>query len=66
VAVGFLILINYKNKIMGKGDYSGPKYGGSRSGWEKGYKDAKNESLWNSLLKVLSEIAKAISENKKK
>jgi hypothetical protein len=20
---------------MGKGDYSGPKYGGSRSGWKK-------------------------------
>lgn len=51
---------------MAKGDYNGPKYGGSRSGWEKGYRDAKNESIWNSLLKALSEIAKAISESKKK
>jgi hypothetical protein len=33
---------------------------------EKGYNDAKNESLWNSLLKVFSEIVKAISENKKR
>lgn len=50
---------------MAKGDYSGPKFGGSRSGWEKGYNDAKNESFWGSLIKVLSDIAKALSENKK-
>lgn len=30
---------------MAKGDYSGPKYGGSRSGWEKGYKDAERKNL---------------------
>ena len=50
---------------MAKGDYNCPNYGGSRSGWEKGYKDAKNESFLGSLLKVISFIAKAISENKK-
>lgn len=50
---------------MAKGNYK-KEFGGSKSGYDKGYKDAKNESIWNSLIKALSEIAKAISENKKK
>lgn len=50
---------------MAKGQYT-KKWGGSENGYKKGYNDAKNESFWGSLLKVLSEIAKSISESKKK
>jgi hypothetical protein len=41
---------------MAKGDYSGPKYGGSRSGWEKGQKDAKKEYLLFTAVAVVGTI----------
>lgn len=50
---------------MAKGNYK-KEFGGSKSGYDKGYNDAKNESFWGSLLKILSEIAKSISKGKKK
>lgn len=51
------------NKVMAKGDYSS-KYGGSRSGYEKGKKEA-NESLLNKVIDVISKIADAIIASKK-
>lgn len=41
---------------MAKGDYSGPKYGGSRSGWEKGQKDAKKDNLLFTAIAVVGTI----------
>lgn len=50
---------------MAKGNYK-KEFGGSKSGYDKGYNDAKGEGFFGFLLKALSEIAKSISESKKK
>lgn len=50
---------------MAKGNYK-KEFGGSKSGYDKGYSDAMGERFFGALLKGLSKIAKTISESKKK
>jgi hypothetical protein len=49
---------------MAKGDYSS-KYGGSRSGYDKGTKDA-NDSMINRVINIIGKIADAFVEAGKK
>lgn len=49
---------------MAKGDYSS-KWGGSRNAYEKGQRDSKY-TFWNQLIEVIGDIAKAVSETKKR
>jgi hypothetical protein len=55
-----------KTEIMAKGDYNGPKYGGSRGGWEKGKKDAERKNLIMTLGVAVGTFVLGLLANKLK